>query len=45
MKNLKVNYIGLIPVMIEAIRDLDTENTELKAMIMSLTKRVNALEK
>ena len=40
-----VNYIGLIPVMIEAIRDLDTENTELKAMIMSLTKRVNALEK
>jgi len=40
-----VNYIGLIPVMIETIRDLDTENTELKAMIMSLTKRVNALEK
>ena len=30
---------------LEAIRDLDTENTELKAMIMSLTKRVNALEK
>ena len=47
-----VNYMGLIPVMIEAIRDLDTENkaleaenTELKAMMKKLAKRVSALEK
>ena len=40
-----VNYIGLLPIMVEAINDLNTENRELKNLLKRLEARVNALEK
>lgn len=40
-----VNYIGLVPIMVEAIKDLNTENRELKNLLKRLEARVNALEK
>lgn len=40
-----VNYIGLVPIMVEAIKDLNAENRGLKNLLKRLEARVNALEK
>ena len=42
---LTVNYIGLIPHLIEATKALNTENDILKADLLILKERMDALEK
>lgn len=39
-----MNYIGVIPVLTEAVKELKKENEELKSTLESLLKRVEALE-
>ncbi len=40
-----LNYIGVIPVLTEAVKELKQENDELKSTIQDLIKRIEALEK
>lgn len=39
-----MNYIGVIPVLTEAVKELKKENEELKSTLEDLLKRVEALE-
>lgn len=43
-KKLSVNYIGLIPHLIEAIKELKNENEDLKAKIKQYDNRFDAIE-
>lgn len=40
-----LNYIGIVPVLTEAVKELKAENDELKSTIQDLVKRIEALEK
>ncbi len=40
-----LNYIGIVPVLTEAVKELKKENDDLKATINDLVKRIEALEK
>lgn len=40
-----LNYIGIVPVLTEAVKELKAENDELKSTINDLVKRIEALEK
>lgn len=40
-----MNYIGIIPVLTEAVKELKKENDELKSTLEDLMKRIEALEK
>ena len=43
-KTLTIDYIKLVPVMINAIKELSAENTALKTQMSSLEQRLAALE-
>ena len=43
-KTLTIDYIKLVPVMINAIKELSAENTQLKTQMSSLEQRLAALE-
>jgi hypothetical protein len=45
MGTMSVNYVGLIAPMVEAIKELKTENDELKTTNKGLLRRIEAIER